>query len=231
MDIEKLFEGEDSFCKIAKLYYDRNFGTMSKSEIDLLMFQILYKKTKEANGNKALNDFELARILGITSQRVQNLREKMALKYPAVESYESWKAKVLDLFKNHAYQFADGKEEVLLLVSDIMLRYSIEEFLESQFYPTEYTLNKKVILLRGPAFCALVCACCANDTQRTEIKGVIKKASEKPEEIENKIKNHSLWNSLGKPVVSELWDICKNIIINVGTNVGTAVAMKVVNGN
>ena len=84
MGYKELFKNEPSFMKIAEHYYDKNFGTMSKSEMDLLMFYLLYQRMKEVNEH-APSDFELAKILGITNKRVRNMIEKMELKYPSSE--------------------------------------------------------------------------------------------------------------------------------------------------
>ncbi len=212
MDMQKLFPGEESFIKVAKNYYNKNFGTMSKSEIDLLMFQILYLKLKIQNDNRAPSDFELAKILGITSQRVQNLREKMELKYPT-EDIQSWKIKTRKLFKTPAFQQVNDKEEIHVFINDVMLRYDIEDFLESNYFPAEYTLNRKVIILRKPAVYALVYACCTEEDRMNVMNEMSKEFGFDKEEIEKNIAKNTWWNRWGKTVASELWDICKNILI------------------
>ena len=78
MDYKELFENEPSFLKIAEHYYNKNFGTMSKAEFELLMFTILCDKYREMDSD--ITPISLALDLGITVQRVDNLLEKMMLK-------------------------------------------------------------------------------------------------------------------------------------------------------
>ena len=224
MDYKELFENEPSFLRIAEHYYDKNFGTMSKSEMDLLMFYLLYQRMKDANEH-APSDFELAKILGITNKRVRNMIEKMELKYPSGED-KPWQEKIRELFKTPAFQQGNGKDEIVVLIKDVMLRYEVEAFLDSNYLPTEYTLNSQVILLRKAALCALVYECCSDD-DKNEILAKMKLETEIGElEIKKEIGNHSWWNRLGHKALSEAWDICKNIIINIGTNIGTSWAVK-----
>ena len=180
MDFKELFHGEESFIKVAENFYNKNFGTMSKSEIDLLMFAILFRKLKNINkdGNDP-SDLELAKILGITSQKVRNMREKMEFKFQA-ETEQPWEERFAQLFKTPAFYSVNDKEEVYVFIKDVMLRCEVENFLRANYFPTEYTLNKEVLLLRKPAFCALVYACCS-DEERALILGKMEEETDKDE--------------------------------------------------
>ncbi len=76
----------DAFYRLAKGYYDedRPFGTFSKSEIDLIMFDAFDQAFQEfrasESGNSIVTDFDLALKLRITPSRVQTLRTKVALR-------------------------------------------------------------------------------------------------------------------------------------------------------
>ena len=134
------------------------------------------------NEGSAPRDLELAKILGITSQRVQNLREKMEFKYPESESM-SWEERIATLFKTPAFQPVNDKEEVYVFIEDVMLRNEMEDFLKENHFPTEYTLNKEVILLRKPAVCALVYACCSAEDKAKIMEKMVTETQIGKEEI------------------------------------------------
>ena len=74
----------DAFDKVAMNYYMGNFGSMQKSDVDVLMFSLLLDeilKSSESDIN-TYSDYTLAKQLGITQSRVSNLKQKKQLQYP-----------------------------------------------------------------------------------------------------------------------------------------------------
>ena len=88
---EKLFQTAEqkaeAFDEIAELYYDKNFGTASKSEIDVLMFSIYINRILEQSESEmnTYSDYILSKYLGITQSKVKNLKIKKELIYPRDE--------------------------------------------------------------------------------------------------------------------------------------------------
>ncbi len=95
----------------------------------------------------------------------------MELKYPKNASSD-WHVEMMEFFKKSPFEIAGGKDkEIHFFVKDINLRYSVEEYLESLNIPTEYySLNRKVIILRKRAFCALFFECCSESDQKKILK-------------------------------------------------------------
>ena len=84
---EKLFSEEEkakAFDQIAKAYYFKNFGTMQKSDLDVLMFSIYIEQilSKTESEYDSYSDYTLSKELGITQARVNILKQKKELKYP-----------------------------------------------------------------------------------------------------------------------------------------------------
>lgn len=79
---------------IASKFFNRNFGQASKSEIELLMFH-LYMEHRLKN-KKSTTDYSLSKELGITQQRIRNLRIKEQLVYPREIDWKEYLAKQLD---------------------------------------------------------------------------------------------------------------------------------------
>ena len=221
MDYREMFQNEDSFLEVADLYYNRNFGKNSKSVLDLLMFKIFYKKLEAEKGGKAPTEYELSNMLAITPKRVRDYIEKMDLAYPP-EHPLPWQEEVRALFKTSSIQQINGKEEIQFFICNARLRNQIEDFLGSNYFATEYTLNKKLIVLRKPALCALVYECCT-DSDRDRILQMVEQETEETKEfVQGQIKQHSWWYKVGSSLLSEVWNMAKEIIVNTATNVGTA---------
>lgn len=95
------------FQEIASKYYDRNFGTISKSELDLLMFQIFDEAALEDDPQE-WTDYKVARQLALTPQRVQNMRTRIALKSDEDVDLEKI---LLDIVEHESYRIIDRKDE------------------------------------------------------------------------------------------------------------------------
>ena len=79
-------EKVEMFDEIAKKFYNHNFGTFSKSEMELMMFNFYIKKLVDMNvqNDNTLNynascDYYISKELGITQQKVNNLKFKNKL--------------------------------------------------------------------------------------------------------------------------------------------------------
>lgn len=127
--------------KIKEKCLDRNFGTLSKSEFDLLLFHyFLLNKQKEV-GSRYVSDYEIGRELGLTIQRVRSLRERDALKSGGVGD---WK-EVFRACLKHAHCDDGG---VKILVPDVNVIKEVRQHLESQHLFDEFHLNPKVLQCR-----------------------------------------------------------------------------------
>lgn len=76
-------EKAEMFDEIAAHFYNANFGQMSKSNMELLMFSFYMNKLIQNNkfedgtiDYQKCSDYRISKELGITQQRVQNLKIK-----------------------------------------------------------------------------------------------------------------------------------------------------------
>ena len=72
----------ECFNMISKMFYEKNFGSVSKSDIELLMFHFLRTKFRKDT------PYDLSKKLGVTQTRVNNLIEKESVKYPIAINWE-----------------------------------------------------------------------------------------------------------------------------------------------
>lgn len=65
---------------IDRLYFNQNFGTLSKSDFELLLFHHYMEELSNKGENRT--NYDIAKQLGITVQRVTGLKEKEDCQYP-----------------------------------------------------------------------------------------------------------------------------------------------------
>ena len=131
-----------AFDQIAQRYYDRNFGTMSKTDFETLLFHI-YMEHLLSHG-EPYDDYAVSKALGITQSKVRSLKLRRELQYPG--SAADWKAQVLGALKNAKYDPKSG--QVQMLISENTAMIELRHFLESNGGFDTYTLNPKLFSCR-----------------------------------------------------------------------------------
>lgn len=146
------------FDEIAANFYNANFGQMSKSSLELLMFSFymdkLIRDNKFEDGTidyHKCSDYRISKELGITQQRVQSLKIKKQLVYPTEYKWETALAK---LTENARYD--PETKKVTLNIPDPNLYLEIQNFIEEKGAYVEKQLNRKILQLRAEYYIELV---------------------------------------------------------------------------
>lgn len=140
-DIQKC----DIFDKINASYFQKNFGTMTKSDLETLLFSEYIEKC--IINEQAYDDYTLSKELGITQSRIRTLKERKELKYPH-EGFD-WRQAFVQAVQNAKY---DQKDHLVkMIIEDINVMQEIRHFIETKGWYDECSLNKK--LLRIPLDC------------------------------------------------------------------------------
>lgn len=175
-------EKEKIFDILSAKYYKKNFGTFSKADCDLLMFSFYIEKMVRDNSddNNVVNynicsDYTIAKELGITPQKVRNLKIKKQLVYP-IDTFD-WKKSLASLLKNARYD--DDTKKITLMIPDPNLLYEIEAFLEEHGGYICTQLNKKLLQVRVEYFFELAVLCEEKKNQDKIIKAIKKELKEK----------------------------------------------------
>ena len=133
------------FDKIAKCYFKRNFGSMSKTDFETLLFSEYIEQCRKYGYPQ--DDYSLSKKLGITQNRIRSLKERKELKYPYVE--EKWQEAFAEAVKNA--KIDDHDHYVKMIIQDINVMHEVRNFIENAGWYDECSLNKK--LLRIPLDC------------------------------------------------------------------------------
>lgn len=185
----------DAFDQIAEKYYFGNFGAISKSDIDTLMFSIymdrLIKKSQYDDGSinyNACSDYIIGKDLGITQQKVRNLKIKKQLVYPIDFQWEI----ALKHLTEHAR--LDGNK-IILNIPDPNLYLEIENFINENGAYVEKTLNSKVLQIRVEYYIALMLELEPEASKKDIIK-VLKNQIKETNKDETKFEDKNIGKSL-----------------------------------
>lgn len=135
---EKLFpdcKKAEAFDQISEMFYNRNFSSASKAEIELQMFSIYMDATIDLCRNEedntidynACSDYEMGKALGISQERIRTLKVKKQARYP--KEFD-WKQSLLSIKDNIRYE--KEKKKIIIPTRDPNLYNEIRNFIESK---------------------------------------------------------------------------------------------------
>ena len=143
-------EMADNFKTICNCFYEKNFGQMSKSDFEALMFHFyiekLVKDNSDSNGIidfNACSDYRISNELGITQQRVRNLKVKNQLLFPRDFSWQKAFAKLVGNARVDRVT-----HRVTVDIPDPNLYIEIQNYLEENGRYIEKQLNSRLLQMR-----------------------------------------------------------------------------------
>ena len=145
-----------AFTKVAEMFFDQNFSSASKSEIELLLFSLYMEATIEHSklpdgtvDYGTISDYEMGKELGIPQEKVRSLKIKKQARYP-VEF--DWKEALLSIKSNVRYE----KEKIIIPVRDPSLYNEIRNFIEDHGGYIEVQRSGNVIQIRPEYYFMLI---------------------------------------------------------------------------
>ena len=143
-----------AFDKIAERFYFGNFGTMNKTDFEILMFSIYIEQILEKSEDdiKSYSDYTLSKYLGITQQKISNLKVRKELLYPR-EGF-SWQKAFCKFAKNATYE--EGKIKVFVPDKNVFLE--IKNAVEEQGGFIEIQLTSNLLQVKPQYFLDLMIA-------------------------------------------------------------------------
>lgn len=142
-------EKKNAFDKIASRYFQRNFGMMSKTDFETLLFDIYIEHLLQCR--LPFDDYTISKELGINQSRVRNLKQRKELQYPHT-GFE-WKEAFAREIPNATYD--DTTHWVTMNVSDVNVMIELRYFVERNGWFDYYQLNPKLFSCRLDYFIEL----------------------------------------------------------------------------
>lgn len=126
--------------KFVELFLANGFGSMTKHEIEILVFHLLHS----TYDYRDKSNYELATLLKIPEAKVKSLRLAAALKYETINHKAVLGKIIMRLANNYQYaNVSNGKVELSL--EDPIEKRELEHYLKSNGYHAEYTLNSELL--------------------------------------------------------------------------------------
>jgi hypothetical protein len=129
----------DALNFILENAFKSGFGTLSKTELDLILFTAILKYSNQ----KDISDHALSKYLQITQAKVRNLKEKASVKYITISSDEAIK-KFLEKLTNAKIE----DKYIDIPVYDIAVKNEIEALMDAHNILLHSQLNPKIFRLR-----------------------------------------------------------------------------------
>lgn len=192
---QELFDDKskiEAFDEIAKAYYDMNFGTMQKSDFEVLMFSIYIEQIlkKSEDDFNSYSDYTLSKELGITQNRINMLKQKKELKYPKADF--DWKS-AFEIYLEKS-KYVDNK--IKIYIPDPNVYLEIKNVVEMNGGIVDVKRNRSILQLSPADFIEFVFAISNQDeNERDELRKLyiarLKNASKENQEIVEAIERKS----------------------------------------
>ena len=170
-----------AFDKIAEMFYDKNFSSATKTEIELLMFSIYMDATIESckKGNNTIDynecsDYEMGKELGIPQEKVRTLKVKKQARYP-VEF--DWRQSMLSV--KESIRFDKEKNKIIIPTRDPNLYNEIRNFIEEHGGYIEVQRSRNLIQIRPEHFFMLMYEELNNEGKKECRKKLVKQLQKK----------------------------------------------------
>lgn len=138
-------EKEDFFQDLLSMYFHKNFGSVSKADLELYLFSFYLNHLMREG--KEYDDYTLSKDLGLTQSRIRSLKERKELKYP---SGRDWRDEFLECAK---YASFDVKSHLIkFAIPDVYIIKEVRNYFEKRHKYDEYQMNPKLFQCRADAF-------------------------------------------------------------------------------
>lgn len=147
-DFNKKVQFTDEFLN---QYINKGFGTISKKEIDLLVFHLL----SELADLDKISNYNVALKLKLTPTKIKNLRFERRLKYCQLTE-EQIKDTFIESLKKSALKVNKSSKCIILSIEDTFIREAIKAKLKELYQLSDSSFNSELITLDFDAFASLM---------------------------------------------------------------------------
>lgn len=207
-----MFTEEDkakAFDRIAERYYKRNFSTMSKTDMDTLMFDIYIEQLLD----KGLphDDYNMSKALGISQSRIRTFKVRKELQYPR-ENF-NW----VDAFANDLKKasFDPESKKIKVLISDVNVLSELRYFVEKNGWYDEYQLNPRLFQCRVDFFVDMIYKLAEGEMLLDE------DARAKIKQLEKNLPDGKLKHAIQSILAGSIEDGTKKLLLYAGKKMGS----------
>lgn len=195
-----------AFDRLADCFLQCNFGSVGKSDIELLFFSIVMEHLKKHQ--LSMDDYSVSNILGITQQRVRNLKVKNQLRNQY--AYD-WKADLAVCAKYARY--SEDDENVIINLNDPVLSIEVQHFIERNGGFFDYSLNPKLLKMPTRDFAMLLVEIGISENEKNVLSALREKYQQEVGKNEQ-ITREKLMIRIKKGAVSFGKDVITSLIVS-----------------
>ena len=133
--------------EIERQYFQRNFGSLSKTEWETFLFSVYLSHCRKDDG-EAFDDYTMSKKLGLTQSRVRSLKEKALVRFG--EDNDSWKEAFVMAIPKASYDKDTHIVKMLIPEKDVIIE--VRQMLEEQGLYDERSLNDKLLTIPISSF-------------------------------------------------------------------------------
>lgn len=199
-DSEKI----EAFDRISECFLQQNFGSVGKSDLELMFFSIVIEHLLKHD--LPHDDYSISKLLGITQQRVRNLKVKNQLRY---EHSFDWEKALLSRVSNAS--FSPDDQFVTIFIDDPNLFIEVQHYIEASGGYVDYTLNPKLLKMNTRDFAKLLVEIGSADNEEEFWKVLRQVYREEENNDVNKITKETFGTQLQNCTFSVLKDVITGI--------------------
>ena len=132
-------------------YIERGFGTMTKREIDLFVFDLL---SKYGNLDQKTN-YQLSIEFGISSTKIKNFRFERRLKHSPLNE-ELIKLAFIESLKESSIKASSNKKWIIVSIEDSFVRENIKARIKELGHLYDTSFNSEIVTMEIDAFSDLL---------------------------------------------------------------------------
>ena len=179
-------ERDSLIGKIEELYFNKNFGSVSKADFELVLFSAYIEHLISSETD--FDDYTLSKALGISQSRVRSLKERKELKYPYKDF--DWRTAFAKSLEHAKYD--ENDHYVKVIIQDVNVMNEVRHYIEEKGWYDECSLNKKLLKI---SLGCLVDICDEDGGVPLELtadtKNKLKKLAKDEVEIEDLVQGYS----------------------------------------
>ncbi|HAT1798077.1 TPA: hypothetical protein JBL19_16330 [Legionella pneumophila] len=152
-EIEKSGKFQDEFSKeFLRKYLESGFGSLSKHDIDLLIYHLITQKTVLL---KDKTIYEQSNLLRLTELKIKNIQLEAYLKYESKNSITNLN-EVIDKVESGAIKPEIENGRIRFLLDSPILKREIENCIKLLGHVVDYSFNKDVVSIKIVPFISAI---------------------------------------------------------------------------
>ncbi len=175
MNIENKDKFVDTFLEH---YMERGFGSLSKSEIDILVMHLLMQHSDLKNKT----NYELSLDLQITEARIKSIKHKANLQFLEEDADDYIKGEFFALLHRSKLQGENKQGEpgkIIMVIEDSFVKQGVQGKLKALGHFADNSFNSEIVKISQTSFIDLLEAFFTNEERKELIADVNKSGPEK----------------------------------------------------